>query len=743
MASIPDDGFATDSDVSAVNVDGVAEKAFAKITFADGTFYVRSRSVVLGRGPFPARVILPHEASDHDDYPSDSLSSPSLGQARKRKRDFDDAGPYIHAPYPGGIGETPEEPVDLESWPQEQRVNIYPPCDSNGQPVGPQSISKEHLKIWWDEETQHWTLTVLGKNGAVLDKSDHVQRGRDIHIDNGLFIDMGRVTMQWFDQPYRSGAERDEDLTSALSYSNSNSERAQLISSDDTPESSVDGITPLEDPHRSGEQQTKKSGPKRPGSQGGTAQNADGTPKKRGPGRPPADGVMSKRERTERARYEKNGLVYGKDELPKRKNNKPRKKDDAGEGDAEEAAQAGNKTKSGSRSAGPNPEDENADGGDSSEAAAPSKKKAPPQPKRPVSPPPKKEDFTPEQLTAPTGNYSELLYRLLSEAYPTSLDLQEIYRKFRKQWPHFNFLPTDGWQSSIRHNLHQHEFLVDRGKSGKGRLWSIDPKIPFTNTDTKGKKKEKAPASASGPQSHQYYNTYQPQHPSQQGMPNQQMYRQMYGPGQYVQPYAGSTPMQQRPGQHQAPQPQPNASATNQMPVRDATSRPPLAPGQAANTSASTQRVGNVGDVGVNPNHPNGTLPNGNPRPVDHDAKLRMLKRKLFENFRGSLVNLAPDEATKQKYHQLMNDAINFAVSEKGNGRFEHPEPGHREDVEKIITMLRASWQRSALNPANIPGCPDYVAPAEGQTGDASQKDGVVQQQKGETQTTDGQATGA
>ena len=106
----------------------------------------------------------------------------------------------------------------------------------------------------------------------------------------------------------------------------------------------------------------------------------------------------------------------------------------------------------------------------------------------------KESDFTPEQLMRPTQNYVSLCHQVLSTS-SMPLSLQQIYASFQKKWPYFKFREqTNGWQSSIRHNLQQHPAFKKAGmyctfqskmfnanpdadKDGKGFTWTIEPGV--------------------------------------------------------------------------------------------------------------------------------------------------------------------------------------------------------------------------------------------------------------------------
>lgn len=102
------------------------------------------------------------------------------------------------------------------------------------------------------------------------------------------------------------------------------------------------------------------------------------------------------------------------------------------------------------------------------------KEKAPSKPPRSPSPVMNEEDYTPEQLAKPQANYVTLIHEALSNAPTQQLGLPDIYRAIYRKYPYFRFkTQTLGWQSSVRHNLSQHHAFRKVEKDGKGWTWGI------------------------------------------------------------------------------------------------------------------------------------------------------------------------------------------------------------------------------------------------------------------------------
>lgn len=163
--------------------------------------------------------------------------------------------------------------------------------------------------------------------------------------------------------------------------------------------------------------------------------------RKKGPGRPPKDGVMSKRERAllikqnkEREKAIKLGLDPSQIPPPEMKPPKPRpRKNSQGE-------------------------DIEGDDGDDDK-----KSTRMPRPPRSPSPEMKIEDYTEEQLQRPQPNYVYLIYEAINACPNGVMNLQQIYSAIERKYPYFKFRTTsNGWQSSVRHNLGQHEVYIHR-----------------------------------------------------------------------------------------------------------------------------------------------------------------------------------------------------------------------------------------------------------------------------------------
>ncbi|KAI0144136.1 hypothetical protein F4776DRAFT_461243 [Hypoxylon sp. NC0597] len=207
-------------------------------------------------------------------------------------------------------------------------------------------------------------------------------------------------------------------------------------------------------------------------------------PKRRGPGRPPKDGIMSKRERR---LLKKQMQETSKKTLPqtpqdvqsekiKRPVGRPRKNPLPEDGEKPEKRKY-NKRK---------PREDGEEGSDAERRAREKKEKK----ARPKSPPLelRKEDFTEEQLQKPTKNYGVLIDEALTNGPPEGLTLKQIYKRIMSKYPWFYFsAETKGWESSVRHNLLGNEAF----KKGEGTgLWS---RVPGVELDAGKKRKASSP----------------------------------------------------------------------------------------------------------------------------------------------------------------------------------------------------------------------------------------------------------
>lgn len=248
-------------------------------------------------------------------------------------------------------------------------------------------------------------------------------------------------------------------------------------------------------------------------------------PKRKGPGRPPKDGIMSKREKSllvKRAKLEAQGLDAAKiEEMLAPKITKSKENKDGAQGESSgkrNGVEANGERKSGSP-------------GSSTGGKSPGDKKAPKATKPALSPSPpmRIEDFTEEQLQRPPHNYVVMCYEVISESKTGALSLQQIYRAIQHKYPFYRFKQkTQGWQSSVRHNLSQNEIFGKTEKDGKGWMWAVKPGASIE----KEKKKKASPPPQAPPPSGVQHPQY-PHHIVQHGHPGPYSIPPHHGHGPY------------------------------------------------------------------------------------------------------------------------------------------------------------------------------------------------------------------
>jgi hypothetical protein len=257
-------------------------------------------------------------------------------------------------------------------------------------------------------------------------------------------------------------------------------------------------------------------------------------PKRKGPGRPPKNGIISKREQAllarqarEAAKAEalKKGLIKPPktmkpdkpaDTMPlppdvkpeKRKYTKRRPKTETQPTEQGQVVQESIEKTDSLPPAQPMPE----------QPPKPVKEKRPPKPPRSPSPVFDEATLTPEQLAKPSQSYVVLIHEALTNSKTGAMSLPQIYRAIERRYPYYKLrVTTTGWQSSVRHNLSQHPAFRKIERDGKGWMWGLVPEISIE------KEKKRRPSPPPMPPQ-QYY---------QQGGPH--MYRHPY-------PYPGMPP---------------------------------------------------------------------------------------------------------------------------------------------------------------------------------------------------------
>ena len=425
------------------------------------------------------------------------------------------------------------------------RPLVIPPESS-----GPKGISRKHIRIAFNFDEHLFQVEFLGRNGGFLDDVFRYS-GSILPLMNGSLIQIGGVSIRFVlpdvsvDKP---GAEGDMDSDSMsdeqheLGIAESIEYSTNVESEDDEP-----GVEEERPPVKKSVKQ-----PKQPKSRVNNDKIPEAAtpvpPKRRGPGRPPKNGVISKREQAllvrkakeenranadsrikanegrklallrgdgkTRNRKESQDVKTGESNLQPNGKRRYKKRKRAGENEESQV-----KRESTGRTESAPPEDALA-------AALPSK---PPKKEKPVKPPRSpspvydESTMTPEQLARPAGSYVHLIHEALTNSQTGQMSLPQIYRAIERRYPFYKIrVQTVGWQSSVRHNLSQHPAFKKIERDGKGWMWGLVPDVPIE----KDKKRRTTPPSMT-PQ--QYYT---PNHMMQQHYP----YPGMPGPNNGVLP---------------------------------------------------------------------------------------------------------------------------------------------------------------------------------------------------------------
>ncbi|KAK1771055.1 hypothetical protein QBC33DRAFT_526686 [Phialemonium atrogriseum] len=462
------------------------------------------------------------------------------------------------------------------------------------------AISREHLKIEFNQEKGVFEAIPLHKNGFFCEDIHYKETKVVLRSGDRLQIkDVDFVFIINGVQPGKTGAEEyfDEDEVANRKYSEGGKEMSFEFESSHGAEvqtSSDEEEEELEPPNQESDSELSDIGDEENENEVMETIEDDAAgrehkikpepqpelelppplPKKRGPGRPPKNGIMSKRE--ERLR-KKMAMELAKKTLPqpslgeppiKRKVGRPRKhpRPEDGTDKPDKRKYKPRKPKGGK------------DGAEGSDAEKAPKEKRREKPKTPPLEL-KKEDFTEEQLQKPNKNYGVLIDEVLTEAAGDGLTLKQIYKRIQKKYPYYFFVvDTKGWESSVRHNLIGNDAFK---KNEETHLWS---RVPGIELDAG--KKRKATSPDQPPALHGFGQHYSSQMPHQAMYHAEHLAAQGYQPAAAMAPpgYQRSPPAQQagsNPPQQQASYSGQHVGVPSQQPTRPAYQVPPQAPAPA------------------------------------------------------------------------------------------------------------------------------------------------------------------
>ena len=406
-------------------------------------------------------------------------------------------------------------------------IPIHPPANADGTAAGQQGISRKHVKIFFNFAEHVFQVIFWGRNGGFVDDQWYAT-GETVTLVSGSVIQLKGVCIR-FTLPEvpegETGAEEadfgeasdsvtgeqigydmaDSDEFDDITYGDSRRGGTRVVESEEEEE---DEDEPEEDlPRRRGKAKLKAEIELKPEVQ---------KPKRKGPGRPPKNGIMSKREQAQQARE-------ARENAKAKAEGKANPSHGRGKGKTAKALeleashlQPNGKRKYTKRKKALELEDaqrirESTEQDDSvppEVASRPAKDKKPIKPPRSPSPVFNEAELTPEQLAKPQSSYVVLIHEALTNSKTGQMSLPQIYRAIERRYPFFKLrVQTQGWQSSVRHNLSQHPAFTKIERDGKGWMWGLVPSVSIE----KEKKRRATPPPA--PQQNYQYPTQQSRYP--------------------------------------------------------------------------------------------------------------------------------------------------------------------------------------------------------------------------------------
>lgn len=411
--------------------------------------------------------------------------------------------------------------------------------------TAPKSISRKHIRIQFNFKKNLFDVVILGRNGAFVDE-EFYREGETQPLVNGSIIQIGGVGIRFVlpDVPAgETGAEMGLDLDSLsggrLSFDTADSFEAESQEEEgEEEEGEEEGEEESEDNHddmtnvrREEEEEhemlrTRAKGKKKPEPLPAVP------PKRKGPGRPPKNGISSKREQAllaRQAREEAKVKGEGRSVFSSKDGKEKSGKGPKDVKEKESSVQPNGKRKYTKRKKAGGTEDSQAvrESTEHTDSVPPEQSYAvalPPKAakekkiKQPRSPSPifDESTLTAEQLAKPSASYVVLIHEALTNSATQQMSLPQIYRAIERRYPFFKVrVQTQGWQSSVRHNLSQHPAFRKIERDGKGWMWGLVHEVSI--------EKEKKRRATPPPVSQQPYYPHVPpmmQHPySYPGMP--------------------------------------------------------------------------------------------------------------------------------------------------------------------------------------------------------------------------------
>jgi hypothetical protein len=730
-----------------------------------------------------------------------SKSTGSSSQHVSRRNSIvQDDGPVNYQPQvpsrhagPETVGAASVDLASLRPSPYEcPLIGIHPPASASAAVY--KSISRKHVKIAYNSSKRLFEAEILGRNGAFID-DEFCHYSEIKELKSGSYLQIGSVRVRFvlpdvvagqtgaeqrgdyednivadryseggkemsfdFEDGHRDGVnlqdtseESSED--EGVSYQQENAiEREEM----DVEEDSDDVDEQDEGEEEEGDDEDPQNGGQLSFTEGGDENeviegveeenNSPGSAakrdKKRGPGRPPKDGIMSKREKQlakKEALAQQKQKAQKSIEQPsapsttgKNKVGRPRKHPRPNTPPVQKEKRKYTKRKP------KEPKDPNVKEED--QPPKEKKEKKPAKPPRSPSPEMKESDYTAEQLQKPAANYVILIHEALSNSPTGQLNLQDIYRAIQRKHPYYKFkCATIGWQSSVRHNVQQHAAFQKGEKDGKGHFWSLVDGVSI--------EKEKKRRTTPPPQGHPHY----PQPIYQAGYPPHMMPGHHYGPPPYqvgypMPPNGYHVPYPQSTGPHpqgvHLPPPQINGHLPPPFPVP-----PQLAPPNTS-TYSSPYAPKPVVSVTPQPNEPRqnepqnpvqtplSTVPpqSSAPQPVPEPTQLGTTRPdekilQFIEHLKPALVNLLTERKSDKPeavFQSVVNRVLGITTSSTVN------DDPHEELLIKILKQQLIAQYGGDFKPSisvssscqqNSPQQPQPQSPANqvGTQGNATQ----------------------
>lgn len=533
-------------------------QAFAKLEFDDGEFYMNTYAVELGRDIRAARIAaqrelpVPRKRSASDggsvrssrsrkdpsrrygvvsetggvigvdpltsDQEKDSTrmkakSPSSSSQQLSRKSSLNmpkvDYNALALESLPeGALGSmNTESGVALPSPDLTPLIPIHPPTSVDGFSTGHKSISRKHIRIAFNFESHLFEVKVLGVNGVFIDEEWYAQ-GEVQPLVSGSVLQIGTVGIRFVlpdVPPGETGAEMAEG-SDPLSGVQVNLDMTDSYEGED--------VAHVE--HRNRRRKisdlptTAKIANYTP-----TAAEDMPKPKRKGPGRPPKNGIISKREQALLARQAREDAKAAAEGDLRPSMARSKGKSGKAELGASNLQPNGKRKYTKRKRIGADLEQHVRESTEQTDSMAPDggapkpkEKSKPIKPPRSPSPVFDESKLTPEQLAKPQQSYVVLIHEALSNSKTGQMSLPQIYRAIERRYPFFKLrVQTQGWQSSVRHNLSQHAAFKKIERDGKGWMWGLVPEVSI--------EKEKKRRATPPPQPQQQYYQHPPPYPQQ------------------------------------------------------------------------------------------------------------------------------------------------------------------------------------------------------------------------------------